>query len=443
MNLESIKTYILVVLVAISIILTIRIWNFAPDLDQESIDNQKESRQISIEGKQVLVKDVVLPSGIIFHKENGPFALQVQDSEQTLYKEMQQWTIQQFGPVSNVSDANGVTNPAVQVNYPVELPLQIINQLFKLNDKEYDSLPQFNFDRIYFLPDLETKSAVEVIFASSHHNQRISANIFVQQINPYESLMAYLENDEALTPLMPLTVKNEKVIYLPVERPVVDYQTFNKPEEISDEPLINNLFQDPSAARKFDYYTDGRRKLEMHYNYSNLKYMEYDNAISREVQSAVSRLEVINKTQEFINNHNGWTNDFMLMDINDANTWTRYHLMINGYPILVPLGLMELEWNNDDLYQYNRPLIRLSDPFPLNYGEQSEELPNGQELINYFNSDYFRSNVDQIEDIQIGYSISDEDDNFDVLILEPNWFIKISGEWKVVDMENSPGQGGL
>src|SRR5690606_32979267 len=102
----------------------------------------------------------------------------------------------------------------------------------------------------------------------------------------------------------------------------------------------------------------------------------------------------------------------------------RYHLVINGYPILAPLGLMELEWNNDDLYQYNRPLIRLSDPFPLNYGEQSEELPNGQELINYFNSDYFRSNVDQIEDIQIGYSISDENDNFDVLILEPNWFIK-------------------
>jgi regulatory protein YycH of two-component signal transduction system YycFG len=319
------------------------------------------------------------------------------------------------------------------------MPLQIIPQLFKVAEGEI--LPKITFNRVYFEPDMESKSLIKVSFLSTEHNQMVSAEIYVQETNPYMSLLQYMEDESqnSQIQLISFEVNENNRLYLPKDSLHVEKRTYPS-YEILDWPLINNLFQDPMAVKRIGgYFTDGDRMFEPHYLFSNKKYMEYNNPVSQETK-VLTREELLSKSISFVNNHDGWTDQYVLMGISDDNTTISFQLFVNGYPILDSIGEMQQIWKNQELTVYNRPLIDISDPFDLGY--QTIELASGEELVSYLLSKQFPYNVQLVEDVRIGYSIDDRN-NEDVITVSPKWFVKVNNNWRTVNINDTPEQGGL
>src|SRR5699024_12539346 len=93
------------------------------------------------------------------------------------------------------------------------------------------------------------------------------------------------------------------------------------------------------------------------------------------------KLELLEQRNDNINEHRGWTNDNALEDISASQSNVKFRLKYNGLPVfdLNNLTLIEQKWEAQELYEYNRSLIRLT------HGVNSAEktLPSGVELINY------------------------------------------------------------
>jgi regulatory protein YycH of two-component signal transduction system YycFG len=437
MKKESIKSIVLFVLVVISIILTVRLWNFNPEFDQ--IENEVNPKETSINGLKLRIRDTIHPSHIIIHKNGSHFQLTAISSEDTLFREMQQWLVQQFGPIGDLENILPIDQTNIEVRFPTEIPLSLISQLFKVSSGEV--LPEnFTFDRVFYIPNMELQTSIRVIFASSEQNKAISAEIYPQATNPFQSLLSYLENDDALTELQPIEIKDGKIVYLPTKNLELQKQTYLT-NEISDWPLVNILFQDPTTVKNNgSYYTDGDRKLETHRAFSNKKYMNFVNPMFTETR-VYNKRNLIDRTTAFMNNHDGWTDKFVLMGIDNENTTATYYMVLNGYPLLDPLGKMEIVWREDQLNEYNRPLIDIDLLLDFDYQNQTKTLPNANELISYFESNNFKTSLSQVEDIRIGYHIINEEDN--LIWLEPSWYIKINDTWRPILSQDTPDEGGI
>src|SRR5699024_3966359 len=101
------------------------------------------------------------------------------------------------------------------------------------------------------------------------------------------------------------------------------------------------------------------------------------------------------------------------------------------------LTLIEQKWEAQELYEYNRSLIRLT--HEVNSAEKT--LPSGVELINYIENQSLYD-LNEIADIAVGYELKLLSNASDSMLLEPKWYHKAKGEWELVDTDNLNIQGG-
>ncbi|MBB6454450.1 regulatory protein YycH of two-component signal transduction system YycFG [Salirhabdus euzebyi] len=424
MNLETIKTAVLVILVSISLILTIGVWNFSSQYDE--LENSTVLRETSINGEKQSAKDIIKPTNIVFHNNGAHYGLKEKETESSLYKEMQQWSIRQFGNLQQQSIE--IDEPSVEVIFPVELPYEVLPLLFDIDENIV--FPDSSFNRIQFQLRSETQG-LDVLFLSTVHDQTLGADI--QETNAYQKLSAFIEGG-SLNSLISFSLSNGNTVYLPEEEVTLQNRTFTT-NTISDWPLINNLFRDPTAVKNIGYYTDGSRKLETSI-LANQKYMEFVNPISTE-NKQFEREELLSKSISFVNNHDGWTDEFMLLDIDTINAVVHYQWVVKGYPVMGKLGTMEQIWQNQELTNYNRPLVELSHSFP---DYEKPKLMSGSTLITFIEQNSLKYPLNSIEDIRIGYKIVQEETP-DIISLQPNWYMKVSGKWILI--ENPSEQGGV
>src|SRR5699024_10861757 len=97
---------------------------------------------------------------------------------------------------------------------------------------------------------------------------------------------------------------------------------------------------------------------------------------------------------------------------------------------------IEQQWRAGELYSYRRPLFKLTNPL----ASESTELPAGSAVIEFLKTeaDY---NVDEIEDIQAGYSL-DYSADYNSVTLIPAWFIdyhKVYIELDLNDLTDKEG----
>src|SRR5699024_8958937 len=122
-----------------------------------------------------------------------------------------------------------------------------------------------------------------------------------------------------------------------------------------------------------------------------------------------------------INEHSGWTNNFMYSGSTESKNNIRFRLTYNGLPVYDQnqYSLIEQEWRDDELHQYNRPLIEVGSLL----NEEETELSSGEEIKEKVLASQDKYNLSDIKDIRIGYYMDYSDDTHS-LTLEPSWFVQ-------------------
>ncbi|MRG87977.1 YycH family regulatory protein [Salinibacillus xinjiangensis] len=428
MNIENIKSAILAVLVLISLLLTIGIWNYSSANYQT---NESDTLNISINGEKAELNEAVLPTQMVFHQEGHPLQFTDKTKEGEFYQALKEWDFRIYEDKTNVNINEEQTY--VELIYPENIPVSLLPRMFNIGEDGLNA--DWDFNRLYLVLNNESNT-IDVVFQSTVHERVMRTE--VRETEAFQQVRQYMQSDDSFVHLLRYEVNNQ-VFYLPEEKLKLANQTYTT-NNIPLEPIIHNLFQDPENVREYrGRYSDGYRLLEKHQVYSNQYYMKYKNPISGEF---LEREELISQSLTFVNNHDGWTDDYMLFDILEGNSSIQYQMLFNGYPVMSRLGQIEQKWLDRELDTYVRPLIRLSTPL----SQEHNTVRSGSEIIQILETEPRRFPEKSIEDIQIMYTMNEKQGySSDIISLEPQWFIKYNGTWAPIPTEDSliESQGGV
>ncbi|WP_106495720.1 YycH family regulatory protein [Lentibacillus sp. Marseille-P4043] len=425
MKLETVKSFILVILVGISLLLTLGIWSYQPNYKSLSDMDYAEA---DIGGKDdVSKKDLVEPKSMIFHNYSQLYGFSDPKDRQTLYRDMQSWVLYNF----ETKGANGPPTDDYQVEllFPDELPMEIVNYLFTLNDEV--TLPEWSFQRLFITFDINN-SSLELHFLSTNGDKQ--ASFLVNNSEKFDLLWSYTTKQKGLSEYVSLD-KTGLPVYIPKHSKTVAQRKLTV-TNIDADQLVNALFSNPEIVRRNNsnlggsYYTDGIRGMRVQ---RDGRVIEFVNPLNTNYER-MAPLNLLDTSMTNINEHKGWTGDYNLEELKTLTNLVRYRMYYAGYPVFNSnLSVIEQEWRNNELYKYHRPLFKLN-TMP---GQDSVELKSGNDVIYFLQNSNYK--MENIEDIQIGYHLEYEDNDLPYyLTLKPAWYVKESGNWKEITFDELP-----
>ncbi|HLR79590.1 MAG TPA: two-component system activity regulator YycH [Bacillota bacterium] len=424
MKFEVIKTYVLVILVGLSLILSYSIWNYQPNY--ELLSDTDYLDEIDIGGKEQSKKDVIKPTSIIFKNAGQYYGFTNPTADHSLFKDMQSWMMYNF----QTSEINHKQNHdyEVEIIFPDALPMEILPDLFTLPEEV--ELPSWSFQRLYVTFD--TKQAVlNVQFISM--DGRYQATALINDTSKYDLLWKHVTNQNELSEYI---VFNEQhtPIYLPKDEIKMIQRSFTT-ESIDSNKLVNALFSNPSSVRanisgaEEAYYTDGQRQMRV---YSNRKIMEFVNPYET-AYDPMDAVDLLTRSTMNLNEYKGWTNDFYLDSVDTTMNKICFRMNYENIPVYNQNHgtVIEQEWRNQELFKYIRPLFMIKDSL----GSNEITLESGMDVMRFLeNSPNYE--LENIEDVQMGYQLSFQDNSLNVVTLKPAWFVKYMNTWQEINMED-------
>lgn len=418
MNFDVIKTYILTFLVLTSLLLTLALWKYEPSL--EPLYENELVNEVDLGGDERMKRTLIKPSTISFQSNDKYFGLNSPLEGERLYQDMQEWLLSDY----QTSEAKGrpTSDYQIEVVFPNVLPVEVIRSLFNVN--EDDPLPNWSFERLFIILH-EESSTIELMFLSIDGQQELRYHVNTSEA--FTSIWRYFENVDELNEYLPFG-SSSSPIYVPKDK--LEIRSQSLAIQSIDETLLIDVLLNPSlisANLSGSYFTDGQRRLSI---LQEGRIMEFINPIHSQ-ERLTDAIQLLDLSITHINGHKGWTNDYQLVDIDLQEEVIRYRMFYEGYPIFnsTDLSIIEQEWRNQDLHLYGRPLFSISN-LP---GGRTVELSSGTEVINYLiESESYQ--LENIQDIQIGYKIASFDDASYSILLEPTWYMNYKGVWSEVRM---------
>ncbi|HLR41441.1 MAG TPA: two-component system activity regulator YycH [Virgibacillus sp.] len=418
MKFESVKTFILTILVGLSLLLTFGLWTYQPE--HELLNDTSYINEVDIGGIEEAKKDIIEPDHIIFHKDQRYFGYEDPINQQNLYKDMQSWPLYNF----HVSEANGA--PAhkyqVEVIFPDAIPLDMLHSLFTLDEEEH--LPGWSFQHVYITFD-QASTSMNIQFLSI--DGRKQATAVIDNTDKYNLLWSVMSEPEGLSEYT-LFEPADTPIYLPKNQVEMARRSLGV-KTIDPNMLVNALFSNPSLVSTNigeAYYTDGQRGMSV---LKEGRSLEFINPIQSYEPSNPG--DLIDSSITNINEHRGWTDEYKLEAIDRDTNNLCYRMRYEGYPVYNNSGLsiIEQSWRNQELHQYRRPLISLNNSL----GGDVVNLKSGSNVIHYLENNA-KYEMEKVNDIQVGYHLKYLDNATHSLTLEPAWYMNYNGHWQEIDM---------
>src|SRR5690625_1150653 len=257
MNIEIVKTYILILLVVISLVLTLALSNNQPK--QETIHNATSEyvNEVDLGGQEETKHRMIEPRSIIFHNNERYYGFSEQSEEKKLYHDMQEWALDDVK--TSVADGPPTDDIKVEVAFPTAMPVEVIKSAFNLNTDA--SLPDWSFQRM-FITFNQSESILNVHFISTDDRKEVTA--IARNTKLYNTLRTYMTDDVKLSEFMTLNT-GHLPFYIPFEVSMIHERSFvfNHYDNVI---LFITLFYIPSSVNLNAgeaYYTDGQRGMEI------------------------------------------------------------------------------------------------------------------------------------------------------------------------------------
>lgn len=427
MSYETIKAYLLVILIGISVLLSVALWTYQPNYEQ--FQDPDYVNEVNIGGNEQEKKDLISPNSIIFHDNQNVLSFKEPTERKELYESINTWVMTEVEERETIGAPND--RRFMEIIYPTGIPGKIIPDLFTFNDEI--NPPNWLFNRIFVTFDQDNQS-LKMHFISTDEKSELVATV-ENQAN-YDLLLDYVVNHPDLIDYTrygpekdPFYVSSEE-IDLASKTLVIS--------KLQPEKFVNALFRDPSSVTPNiaeAYFTDGQRGMSV---LNNNNKIEFINPIQTNSEKSF-KIDLLEQSIANINEHKGWTNEYVLESMSSSQNQVKFRLMYDDLPVYdrSDLTTIEQKWRTQDLYEYSRSLIRLTHEV----NSIQKKLPSGTELMNYIEKENLYE-LNEIDDMHVGYELKFLSSASDSMLLEPNWYINLQGKWHLVDIDELIKEGG-
>ncbi|ARJ50876.1 YycH family regulatory protein [Staphylococcus lutrae] len=433
---ELIKSIILALLVLLSIVLTVMIWNFSPDLtDADSTHTKEDTEAIGTRYDKSL-NQVITPLQLVEvdneHIKGKPAGKEVN----VMMTAFQKHRITEVEDIQNdeVVLLRHLSNHFLVLDYPTDIPLSMyLNDVIEMPAKVPTN---FNFDRLIL--DLDNTQHIVLYAMQSNHQRAIKlvTNLSAQNI---QERIQKMKGFEPYTDIVTNRRAINKATYLYTLKKSKDlksYRTiFNR---INVEDLNAILFDNTPIVRTTNSgnTTYNNNTGVVNYN-ANRETYDYTN-LSEDEHSTRNMNVSLPRAFDFINKHGGFTDDFRLFRADRDQGELTYQMFLNGRPIFYPNQLNEIRviWGERGLYEYSRGLLKTN--VTIDNGEKPEALPDAEEVRAALAS---QSTLDfsKVSQMVVGYRMSPLKGEEETIEIQegsqfiPTWYVKYDNEWYEYD----------
>ncbi|MBN6187269.1 hypothetical protein JQN58_09815 [Aneurinibacillus sp. BA2021] len=440
MNVERIKTVVLLALIVLSLLLSMFLWNSTPKLDSLIPSDYVAPQPI---GHKYEVTDVIRPSAMLFHTGEGRH--RKADVESAVYKDvlnrMNMWSFYDMVSAQLTREeweALIMKKKTLEIVYNHEIPADIASQLFMLRGRMDGELHSISRILLYENGD---KSAVYALLISTQEQRAIRART---SIAPEELMKLLLPEkidglpeqwlyrafvDGMENRIRPSRYEFYDPLYLPKERAKMSrYRYFYQP--LTVQQVLDAMFVDVSLTRQVTerdgtmIYTNGSQSVSIPVDRSYLLY-RYPRHEEENTAGERANYDALNSALSFVNQHGGWTGRYYLEDIEETNTWSRsgsvsyrFRQYVGAYPLFNGDGpemnivsARVLDGSVAELYYPMRQLDLYFEKVPLT-------IVSGEELAKLLEKKGIRK--ENISSIKLGlYTRS----IYDFIEMKPCWLI--------------------
>ena len=416
-NVEQIKSIFLVLLVSLSLILTFSIWSYKPNY--KTIE-ESQIEQIEI-GKQKELYEVIKPIRILANG-NGSLTGTVENKPiSTIMKGLNVLEATDLRFIqSNLSeeDINKEIREEERMTlfFPTEVPINTFSSILKFSQNQ---LPDVTFSRLIIdWNNYDEHNNLRILFISDVKRIMYSTQVAIEN-EFFES--TFMDSISKMIPYMEYERDNALSLYVPVDEVELE-QYIYKIDEISPKTFKDVLFKEPNIVQEYTEsatstkYTDG---MSIMTSDAGTKTINYVYPASESIND-IKHSDLLQNSFDFINDHGGMTGDFRYVYSNVSKHITEYQLFLKGLPVYssVTTNRITTTWGEKQIFRYKRPFFQLE----MDFSAKSIRLPNGIEMIETL------QNVQEIDDIVLGYYITQNDNNL-IYTLEPSWFIIRDDSW--------------
>ncbi|WP_349408986.1 YycH family regulatory protein [Pseudalkalibacillus sp. SCS-8] len=437
-RIELIKSVLLSLLIILSMFLTWSLWTYTPNINV--LENQEPFKTAIENGDKKNLGEMIQPKQIILHKGDKHYWSYFKDQEE-VYKQLQETLLIQG---EEVEYKPSTPDEGIEIFYPTEIPGEVLRETFSFgngNDNPFRNSTR-NIEKIKVFKE-EGIWKVQFIGKDRENEKQMKSAKVVQFQLPRQSSnipnlidkMIGSENTQEVA----LYEIQKKAYYLPVNEMTVQSSIFTS-DTVEIDLFVRALLQEDVAVRKRDdkiLYGDPTSLITYEednetFSYRNLK-----------TQDGGLQQNAIIQSLDFINRHEGWTDNFNLyhyydsrldLDTNNKQKEIRYRMIVDGFPVMddpannASISEIEIEWTKSQPNKYERSLRYLKDP----YGDFTEKVASGNAVIKALE----RMKVSTITDITLGYKAVQIDSNFELL---PTWYYRGVSSWMEIDFEaNEP-----
>lgn len=432
MKFETVKSFILTILVGLSLLLTFGLWSYQPNLDTVNPNNYVD--QAHLGGAVETKKDLIEPTSVIFQSNSNYYGFTDPRDRVSLYHEVQKWDLHDFK--TEIANGKPTNDEQIEFIFPEALSMEEASSLFRFSDNDY--MPEWRFDRVYITFN-RNASTLNVKFLSLDGQQQATA--IVNDSDEFDQLWKRLTTYDGLSEYI-MVKSGASPIYIPKNK--VDMVSRSLIiRTIDSSLLVDALFKNPDIVSRNPvgpnevYFTDDQRGMRVYMERPSIVYQNpYQ---STQNNQSMTPSELIDLSRLSINEHKGWTDEYNLMDIDSSTNTIRYQMYYDGYPVYsgINLSIIEQEWHtlerSQELTEYIRPLFRLSS---LLDGD-SVVLRSGEDvaIILENNRTY---NMKGVTDIKIGYRLAYKENTLENSIiyeLQPAWYMKYNGQWMDIPLD--------
>ncbi|MFX3674352.1 MAG: YycH family regulatory protein [Paenisporosarcina sp.] len=433
---EHVKSAFLLFLVGLSMTLTFSIWTYTPTYDKMQ---KAPAMDISIAESKRL-DDVVKPYKMLFSFENGLTGTSTAFDVERILGVMKEWEFRELTMINNnLSPAElneySKAHNRFTIFYPTDIPFPVFDNIMPFSSTK---IQETGFDRIIVDWNFTADGDITVYFASSSTNLLYAAKankvgnqkIEDKIIKPAMNFSKYeeIQRQDKLSLFVPSKeVEIIRYTYILKEIPPVQFKDalFDNPNKVrrSSTGSFNEEYSDDTALMNVDL-------LDRTFKYS------YPAA-----ESSIPGIpsEIFFDSLDFVNEHDGWTDDYRFVGLEPINQGINYQLYLQGYPVFSEMSSTTINtfWGNDQIYKYVRPYYTLDLDLSLPSETEVMILPSGKQAENML-AQVSKLDVSSVKEITVGYYLT-RDDEKGLLHLEPSWFYLTDKVWTRITPETLGG----
>lgn len=441
MNRETLKSIILVILIAFSLVLTVALWSYQPASETLEEGGSTADNKLTGVGTEEELSDLLIPEMVVYHENSDHFTFPEPNGKTNFNDQFKKWALSNFDTTPGEVDLNNI-DKGVEVIFPTSLPLKVIKDLFTVNNNVILDNFNKNFERVFLIQnDERSTSTYELWFIqTSSQGDEVTLKASVNASAGDRAIKEFEERNDLteivrLADEMPSTdVSNVGAnhIYLPTDDifvPQVVLQTTAVPVT----PLQNDLFPSPSSTI---FYEAGEGIKRTKTNDRRLdqkkddRLMEFLFLTTKSInESGMTEYDLLTRSVQDINSHLGWTNEFRIESLSTGLDELKYRMYFNEFPVMENeetegFAQISLTYEDSDIQSYDRPLIKfVRTPYET---DSMAELQSVDEVINQIqNSNTYDFN--SIKNIGIRYTLEEQTNNLAYNLI-PEWYIETESE---------------